>query len=494
MVKYNTATIGRKSGKRNLHAFVTVPMPLREILKRKQIVKSLGTTDVKIANSKLRDVEAEIWKEFDQANEINHPLVKAWIALELETQRISSPKEPLSQYLNYAPTDIFDVNIRYEIEEELRNRAGYVLGHPITGDLEEDMAISHAQSRIEPLMYDFLDEFRKLNKLEYAPTKRSKRFAEIVDEYHNHPTFKLNKEHEPKRKKTLVEEINKVAKFISWAGDVAIDDFDDALFNSYLEALVDPKLKLINSRKDIPGLETLKGHIKPVVGVLGFALRKGYTKTKLWHGLNYQSYGLAKKSYRDILEPEVEKLFKMDMPEPDRLCLILLFVTGARLDEIGTLTWDKIKEENLNGKTITWIETFDSVVKNKQSRRAIPIHQTAQKLMPKRGTGWNKKDPNRLFDFPLDADGKCQNKASQRLMSYIYKLRKDENDDRLAIHSLRHTFSTMCRNSGIEFELREFIVGRGGRGGSSTEYGQVHAVETKLNEINKLDVSAILGT
>ncbi|WP_435230713.1 DUF6538 domain-containing protein [Pseudopelagicola sp. nBUS_20] len=83
MVKYNTATIGRKSGKRNLHAYLTVPMPLREILKRKQIVKSLGTTDVKIANSKLRDVEAAIWKEFDQANEINHPLVKAWIALEL---------------------------------------------------------------------------------------------------------------------------------------------------------------------------------------------------------------------------------------------------------------------------------------------------------------------------------------------------------------------------------------------------------------------------
>ena len=85
-------------------------------------------------------------------------------------------------------------------------------------------------------------------------------------------------------------------------------------------------------------------------------------------------------------------------------------------------------------------------------------------------------------------------KPSQKLMSYIHKLRKDENDDRLTVHSLRHTFSTMCRNSGIEFELREFIVGRGGRGGSSTEYGQVHAIETKLNAINKLDVSAILGT
>jgi len=71
MVKYNTPTVGRKSGKRKLHAYVTVPIPHRMILKRKQIVKSLLTTDVKIANSKLRDVEAAIWKEFDQAHEIN---------------------------------------------------------------------------------------------------------------------------------------------------------------------------------------------------------------------------------------------------------------------------------------------------------------------------------------------------------------------------------------------------------------------------------------
>ena len=58
MLKYNRATIAKKSGVRNLQAVVTVPIELREIVGRKQIGITTGTNDEKIARQRLPDLKA----------------------------------------------------------------------------------------------------------------------------------------------------------------------------------------------------------------------------------------------------------------------------------------------------------------------------------------------------------------------------------------------------------------------------------------------------
>ena len=72
---YPHATVVKNSGKKQRHACITIPEAPRPLLKdRKQIFKSLGTTDEREDYERLSDKEAEIWRELDQANFASHPL------------------------------------------------------------------------------------------------------------------------------------------------------------------------------------------------------------------------------------------------------------------------------------------------------------------------------------------------------------------------------------------------------------------------------------
>ena len=70
--------------------------------------------------------------------------------------------------------------------------------------------------------------------------------------------------------------------------------------------------------------------------------------------------------------------------------------------------------------------------------------------------------------------------------------RKISIDPTFVIHSLRHTFATLFRNAGVDQELREFAMGRGGNGEGSN-YGKPAYVEKQLDEINQVDYSFLHG-
>ena len=77
-LQYEEATMIPRKDKNNYwYAYITVPIPLRKILKKKQLTKSLGTSDKRIAKSRLREAEAVLFQKLDEGNFINHPLVKS---------------------------------------------------------------------------------------------------------------------------------------------------------------------------------------------------------------------------------------------------------------------------------------------------------------------------------------------------------------------------------------------------------------------------------
>ena len=43
-------------------------------------------------------------------------------------------------------------------------------------------------------------------------------------------------------------------------------------------------------------------------------------------------------------------------------------------------------------------------------------------------------------------------------------LRKVSTDDNFAVHGLRYTVTTMCRVVRMDWEMQEFMLGRGGKG------------------------------
>ena len=105
------------------------------------------------------------------------------------------------------------------------------------------------------------------------------------------------------------------------------------------------------------------------------------------------------------------------MPQQDRLALSILACTGARLDEIALLEWSQFHEEYWQDGTVKYLDTTDAIVKNRPSRRLIPLVPEVWKLFPPRDTIVNKKEPERLFTYlRTGKDRKAQNKASDALM------------------------------------------------------------------------------
>lgn len=203
--------------------------------------------------------------------------------------------------------------------------------------------------------------------------------------------------------------------------------------------------------------------------------------------LSLTGYGSAREKKRDWTEDELKQVFQLDMPEQDRLCLAILACTGARLDEIALLEWDQFQTgQTTDGNVIHWLDTTDAIVKNRASRRLIPLLPKVANLIEAHPKGLNEKEPARLFSYPRDKrDGKAENKASLALMKH---LRKVNTDKTFAVHGLRHTFTTMCRTERVDWEMREFIMGRGGKG-EGVNYGKPAHIKTALKSIEGLDTS-----
>ena len=108
------------------------------------------------------------------------------------------------------------------------------------------------------------------------------------------------------------------------------------------------------------------------------------------------------------------------------------------------------------------------IVKSESSRRLITTFPTVWAMIDAHKVYRNVKEPERLFSYSKDRDGKAENKACRAVMVHQ---RKISIDPTFVIHSLRHTFTTLCRNAGVDWELQEFAMGRGGNGEGSN-YGK----------------------
>ena len=486
-MKYERATVANKSDRKSLQACVTIPEALRPLFKnRKQIYKSLGTTDQREAYERLSEKEAEIWRELDQANLASHPLAVAYKELVDVVLKGETP---------WNIEDLFDRDRRFLLEDDIRQRTSEAMGFARSAfdDFEVGAYAQTDYLKAEELLNIFVEEFRKVSEENFAPKKRGRLFSDVVKEYHNSSLFKTNKKtNEPKRQKTLDKEITQVATFMKWAGEVDLNAFTTSLATNYAEALVDPKSGLITKRGKIAGKETIDGYISSVRNVLNFATRKDYITINPWAGLGaaLTGYGTARVKYRDWSKDELRQYFSMQIPSQDKLAVALLATTGARLDEIALLEWDQLHSDNTeDGKTVHWLDVTQGIVKNRPSRRMIPVLPKVWDLIQQHPKNTNEKEPDRLFTYPRGKDGKAQNKASQALNAHC---RKISTDTRFAIHGLRHTFNTMCRHALIDSEMREFMVGRGGSG-EGARYGQAADVSTYIKELEKLDITFLDG-
>ncbi len=201
-------------------------------------------------------------------------------------------------------------------------------------------------------------------------------------------------------------------------------------------------------------------------------------------GIAYE--GTKKQSYEYLEDADLKALFtstefndQRNGEYPERYWLLwILLHTGARREEIAQLSVNDVRasqeEHGIWFFHITTHEDEGRTVKNKHSKRRVPVHSALialgflDYLKQRKGEGQLLFPPSKKVKrkgkggrpTPGDAVGK-----------WFTRLRKLTGvTGRKLLHSFRHTVVTRLTSAGVPQDMREILVGHA----SSTVHGQVY--------------------
>ncbi|MBB3711575.1 integrase [Limimaricola variabilis] len=449
MQTYPKASLVRVKGKWYVQA--TIPPHLREAFKgKKQLRRSTGTSDRGEAERRLHGKAGEIFEEFRRAERLHDPLTNAANAL---SQYL--PGEPSWSSEDWEPESFSRSEWRIEA---LYYNFMHVDPFGLEGP-EDYILLGQMRDKAEQLYYDYRDELERRK----ASGPRSTRCVSSVSE-------ELIANRKFGRQKTRQDHERAVQKFIAFAGDLPISQVDRPLALSFVDELAQ---RLAHN--------TLQRDVTFVRQVFAFALDRGWIDRNPFEGVSLRGKGASSTRRIPFRPSQLQRLFALDMKPQDRLCLSILAATGMRLDEVALLEWQDIRDEG--GIRYFDLQRMHKVVKNETAARQVPVPSALR--LPPRGVG-------RLFTYRRDADGKAQNAASKALMKYIRKVRDDQTDSRLTVHSLRHTYKDALREAGVPEEVQNFLMGHSGAGQGS-RYGSGPSLAVKAKWVETLDLSFLNG-
>lgn len=489
-MRYNRATITKRSGKMNFYACVTVPLGLRPILGRNQIYKSLGTYDKNLARRNLANVEAEIYRQLDELEHHRHPLVLAYTALDkcLGDAAFSVSADISTDIMHLRRFDsdyqqLFNESHRWSWYDDICRASQLVLA-------EDD---PHFVSRIEDLLYDFDVEFRKVSGDRHVPKKRGTLLRLIADQYFISNDFSNS----ATREKTKDDYRNNVQKFLNWAGDISLTDFEGIHGRKLMSNYAD---ELVNNRGIIPvyrgvgvSAATLSRHFAAIKAVLNFAFREGHTENKLWEDYQDLCRNKGAKQIKPIAfsQSQIEQLLDFKKSPREQLLFQLCIGTGCRLDEIALLKWSQICEETVDGLPIPFIDLMprETIVKRETSHRRVPLIPEVFACLPEYGCSpfSSKSEPDRLFDYGKKKDGKTEaaSKAGMRIIRRIW------DDPRLVNHSFRHFFINKTREvtEWMSPQMANYITGHKMENSERSNYGDGYSLKIMYDAMRRMDFS-----
>jgi len=329
-----------------------------------------------------------------------------------------------------------NIQVRRSTKTTDRRKAEVALPGIASAIYEEfDTALNIQQSKVKPVTFRYLsdeevqndpilrDPFitrRMLPPLEKPkdPSTRLSRFIPVYVDYLEANQIGDHKERRTKR--------SRCEQFMSVVGDLHVEDIKKFHAYKYADWMNDQGL----------ANKTIKSAVSRISMLLVRAEQMGIIDSNPVHNVVLANYGRPAKSYLPFHPSEMKDIFAQEIPKQERLALTLLATTGARLDEIALLEWSQVKQEH----GITYLDLRSaSKIKNQQSRRVVPLHSKVVPLLVDRGSG-------RIFDYPIDVDGKAQNAAGRTLAKYIDSI---TNDPDKVVHSFRGTFKDMLKNAGV---------------------------------------------
>lgn len=300
-----------------------------------------------------------------------------------------------------------------------------------------------------------------------------------------------------------------VRRFVELHGDLDVDkigvshirEFKDAMLKfpriSNSKALRDKTvpqlLEYAQKHPDIPLLSpnTARKALAAVSAILGFALNNGYIDSNPAHGIKIAKAKVQEKPKVSYTIDDLNTIFsspiytenvrpKGGSGEAAKWIPLLALFTGARLEELGQLHTDDLKEEN--GILYLDMQTIDEdrKFKTQSSLRRVPLHQTLIDLGFPEYVQQQARD-GRVHMFHLLKPWKEKRTHNWSKWWNPYTRKHGTVSAKTSFHSFRHTVKDAFRDAEVREEWADRIQGHA----TSTEGRKYGSRGPKLEVLNK---------
>ena len=457
-MKQYKPTLKYLHGKGKWYVGMTVPEEVRHILGG-QIRLSAGTSDRNEAHKRLPELAIQLNQKIFAAKERAEA-----DALKEEVLSIAHNLNRLNEI------DVGDldkdalISLLHSFTASLNNDVVSLGTFNVSNLIAREKPYKSPSKRVDPKTRQ--REVEKAKKLLTRLEGAKSSFKQLADEW-----LEKNNWNREKGRESFQSHIN---RFISIMGDVEITTITPVLLYDFADVMA-TDYQASNS--------TITNYVGSISSVLKYAIRQGVIEINPASGLDLKPYGAAQKKRKPFNNEMLMRLFSLDLPDEIRLLWSILISTGMRLDEAALLRRTDIKLE----QEVRFFDLTEAIVKNDGSARKVPVPSVIEPILDRWLTNLTSE---RLFTFPLNADGKAQNAASKKSMYYI---RKITNDKGLVTHSFRHSFKDLCRNADIPQDLHDFITGHSG-GDSASNYGEGHSLTRRKEALDRIEHSYLLAS
>lgn len=493
---YHPSTLNRVKGK--YYVYVTVPKSLEHLFTQKQIRRSTGTSDLKLAKQAQHAITQDIYQklEAEARKEVARAAADEFRSKKQMEERyfeiLQKFADAFADAFSEDPDGPKQINVRHDFRFDTQWRS------QLLGIIERTAAelafggntilasVDKKYLHLRPLADElssvdaqlFLDKFRPpeerhatiLKQAASTSTPDTREGEGFGDEGELNeserafssllPAYLGSSKWNEKRLKSKTAAEMQIRSFVEVSGNLAVSRVDKQHAYKFAATL----------EKDGKSNKTIKSYVSAVASMLTWCEQNGYIDVNPFVNLSLSAYGPPKKSFKPFSKEQLTALFNLALPAQERLLLEILISTGMRLDEAALLTWEQVKERD----GIPYFDLTEALVKNLGSAREVPLPDCL--TLPERGTG-------RLFDYTLDADGKASRRASRILGEFIKQV--PNKHSRQVLHSLRGTLKDLLRDAGVSKETNDFITGHSGSDVAST-YGSGPSLQVKYEAVNKV--------
>jgi len=514
MAKHPRMTL--RKGTRNWQFRAKIPVDLQEIYGKKEITYSLRTANYQEALEKTRIASVKLDQEFAEKRRQRDAQAIEKLS-EIEVERITAiwrhdalQADEESRINGLSPTEFqsWDDAITFAYVEARESLATGNLNR-ISVELDDlldeiGMKVAKGSEAYKQLAYALLKakvetlealKARHEGKVVKTPSKPASPVSTTPEELDNEsPTITQvhtmwAEEHLAAGgpEKTVKDFGTYVRRFVELHGDLPVSQITKKHVRDYKDAMLKYPSRRVGKLKDmtVPQLleyvqqnpdtpvispRTVNDRALGAVGaVLGWAESNDYIEANPASGVKVKAMKVKRTARLPYSVEDLNTIFRFpiytqnDRPqagagEAAKWLPLLAAFTGARLEELGQLTLDDIREDQ--GICFLDMSTLDEGKRRKteSSKRRVPIHSKIIEL------GFldyveeiKKSGRKRLFPYLTSSGEKRTASWSKWWGRYA---RKHGGFDKLKVfHSFRHTFKDGLREGGVQEEVSDALTG-----------------------------------